>query len=85
MKQVLWERGLWKDGMIGTINPETYPKGGGLELSMEHVLGLCYDFASEKTACQWLRIGRGYIPEMSPKYHPRIAGVGFEYSWGKDF
>ena len=36
MKQVLWERGLWKDGMIGTINPETYPKGGGLELSMEY-------------------------------------------------
>jgi hypothetical protein len=71
--------------MVGRTNPETDPKGRGLELSMEHVLGNCYDFASEKTACQWLRIERGYIPEMSPKCHPRIAGAGFEHSWGKDF
>ena len=23
------------------------------------------------------------IPEMSPKCHPELAGVGIEYSWGK--
>jgi hypothetical protein len=28
-------------------------------------------------------ISRGQIPEMSPKCHPELAGVGIEYSWGK--
>ena len=28
-------------------------------------------------------IERGHIPEMSPKCHPEVAGVGIEYSWGK--
>ena len=42
-----------------------------------------YDFASEQTAFQWMMIERGHIPEMSPKCHPELAGVGIEYSWGK--
>ena len=30
-----------------------------------------------------MTIDRGHIPEMSPKCHPELAGVGIEYSWGK--
>lgn len=80
MKQVLWERGLWKDGMIGKVDKEKDPKGRGEELSMMHVLENCYDFAAEKTAFQWMMLKRGHIPEMSPKCHPEVAGVGIEYS-----
>ena len=87
LKQILWERGLWKDGMIQKITKETDSEtdshGRGEDLSMVHVLENCYDFATEKTAFMWLMIERGHIPEMSPKCHPEVAGVGIEYSWGK--
>lgn len=50
---------------------------------MRQVLSNCWDFATEKTAFQELLISRGHLPEMSPKCHPELAGVGIEYSWGK--
>ena len=28
------------------------------------------------------RESRGQIPLLSPKCHPKVAGVGIEYSWG---
>jgi hypothetical protein len=83
MKQVLWERGLWKEDMIGVVDPEKDKQGRDHDLSMQHVLNACYDFATERTAFQLMLIDRGHIPEMSPKCHPEIAGVGIEYSWGK--
>lgn len=83
LKQVLWERGLWKEGMIKTVDPDKDKQGRGHDLSMVHVLENCYDFATERTAFQHMMIERGHIPEMSPKCHPELAGVGIEYSWGK--
>lgn len=83
MKQILFERGLWKKGMIGKVDKEKDPQGRGEDLSMVHVLQNCFDFATEKTAFQDMLLKRGHIPEMSPKCHPEVAGVGVEYCWGK--
>eukprot|EP00733_Pompholyxophrys_punicea_P001906 Pompholyxophrys_punicea_v1_NODE_1160_length_893_cov_5.609467.p1 type:complete len:255 gc:universal NODE_1160_length_893_cov_5.609467:810-46(-) len=74
-KQILWERGLWKNKMTGdNKNPE---------LNMDVILGRCRDFLEEKTALQALFEDRGHILIMSPKCHPELAGLGIEYSWGK--
>eukprot|EP00733_Pompholyxophrys_punicea_P001308 Pompholyxophrys_punicea_v1_NODE_611_length_1598_cov_10.871679.p1 type:complete len:281 gc:universal NODE_611_length_1598_cov_10.871679:73-915(+) len=74
-KQILWERGLWKDGMTsGNKNPD---------LDMDLVLANCRDFKEEKTALQALVEDRGHVLIMSPKCSPELAGLGIEYSWGK--
>eukprot|EP00732_Lithocolla_globosa_P002572 Lithocolla_globosa_v1_NODE_1727_length_2377_cov_16.907407.p2 type:complete len:243 gc:universal NODE_1727_length_2377_cov_16.907407:1199-471(-) len=78
-KQILWERGLWVEGMKGPV------KGKPLDpaLNMDEVLRSCRDFREEKSALQALVEGRGHILIMSPKCSPELAGVGIEYVWGK--
>ena len=46
-KQVLWERGLWKEGMVNRLEEDD---GRDMSLSMHHVLSDCWDFANETTA-----------------------------------
>ena len=69
LKQVLWERGLWKDGMkVGDCRER---------------LAACEDFAKEESALEKLVHDRGHLVVFTPKGHPEIAGCGIEYSWGK--
>ena len=75
MKQVLWERGWCVDGM--SISDKTVP-----EKRMDTFLSQSPDFKSEMSALQHTVHARGYILLLSPKFHPEIAGVGIEYSWG---
>lgn len=72
-KQVLFERGLWKSGMVEQID-EDDPKGRDQSLSMDHVLGSCPDFHNETSALQTLVEARGHILVMSPKGHCELAG-----------
>jgi len=81
MRQVLWERGLYKPGMIGRVS-EDDPQGRGHDMSMAHVLASCTDFAEEESAFEKLVRDRGHIAMTSPKGHPELAGAGIEYSWG---
>eukprot|EP00733_Pompholyxophrys_punicea_P000792 Pompholyxophrys_punicea_v1_NODE_290_length_2356_cov_40.811280.p1 type:complete len:268 gc:universal NODE_290_length_2356_cov_40.811280:1473-2276(+) len=75
MRQILWERGLWIEGMTAdSLDPK---------LNIKSILSSCTDFRNEKTALQALFEDRGHILLMSPKCHPELAGVGIEYSWGK--
>lgn len=76
VRQMLWERGLWEDGMTGSAEPSS-------GLNANTVLGDCPDFREEKSALQHLVESRGHILIMSPKCHPELAGMGIEYSWGK--
>lgn len=76
IRQMLWERGLWEDGMTASADPNSGK-------NVNTVLGNCPDFRDEKSALQHLVESRGHILLMSPKCHPEIAGVGIEYSWGK--
>ncbi|CAM9747901.1 unnamed protein product [Chrysoparadoxa australica] len=50
---------------------------------MKKLLGRCPDFANEKCKLQNLLEESGHVLLMSPKYHPELAGVGIEYSWGQ--
>jgi hypothetical protein len=53
------------------------------DLSITRVLHNCPDFANEITALQEAFLRRGHICIMSPKGHPKLAGVGMKYPWGK--
>ena len=75
MKQILWERGLWKEGM--TANHDV------LELNMNIVLSRCPDFVEETSAMQDLVERRGHILIMSPKFSPEVAGVGVEFTFAR--
>lgn len=72
-KQILFERGLWKTGMIERVD-EDDPKGRDQSLSMDFVLGSCADFHKETGALQTLIESRGHILIMSPKGHCELAG-----------
>ena len=73
-KQVLWERGWYVEGMSATAKDP--------EKNIEHVLSCLPDFKNERTALQHRVEKRGHILVLSPKFHPEVAGVGIEYSWG---
>lgn len=72
-KQVLYERGLWKNGMIEHVD-EDDAKGRDQSLSIDHALGNCTDFRKETGALQTLVESRGHILVMSPKGHCELAG-----------
>ena len=77
--QVLWERGLWVEGMkmkLDVDDPD-YP-----ELSASTVLANCEDFREEVGAMEKLVASEGHICLFSSKGHPEIAGAGIEYDWG---
>ena len=74
-KQYLWERGWWKDGMSAAA-------GVADEKNIDIVLQALPDFKNERTALQHVVESRGHILLLSPKFHPEVAGVGIEYSWG---
>ncbi|CAM9642953.1 unnamed protein product, partial [Sphacelaria rigidula] len=73
-KQVLWERGWYVDGMS--------TKAKDPKMNIDQVLGQLPDFKNECTALQHTVQKRGHILVLSPKFHPEVAGVGIEYSWG---
>ena len=79
VKQILWERGLWKAGMKAKLASEDkdYP-----ELSANDVLANCQDFKEELGAMQSLIQSSGNIVLFTSKGHPEIAGAGIEYDWG---
>jgi len=81
-RQILWERGLWKVGMVEFVDDDD-PKGRDQSMSMDYMLSLCEDFMKEKTALQAMVEARGHILVMSPKGHCELAGQGIEYDWGK--
>ena len=76
-KQVLWERGWWKEGMVNKLKEDDG------RLSAHHVLANCWDFANETTALMEKLRARGHILLMCVKCHPELAGVGIENTWGK--
>ena len=52
-------------------------------MNMRIVMSQCADFQNERSALQERLEARGHILLMPPKYHPELAGVGIEYSWGR--
>ena len=79
VKQVLWERGLWKDGMVLKVKPDDER---GQDLCMQTTLHKCPDFNLEIGALTKLIQDEGHICLFCAKGHPEIAGLGIEYDWG---
>ena len=79
IKQVLWERGLWLEGMTKCkpIDSPDYP-----ELDASVALSLCEDFQKERTAMEKLVHSYGHLIEFMPKGHPETAECGIEYDNG---
>ena len=76
MKQVLFERGLYVEGMT-----EKGPKdGSNVALSMSYVLSQCLDFKNQKSQLQIYIESMGHICEFLPKYHPELSAL--ERVWG---
>ena len=68
IKQILYERGLYENGMDGD--------------TMRKTLTNCSDFKEEVGVIEEVLLNRGHVLIMSPKCHPEIAGCGIEYCWG---
>ena len=86
IKQILWERGLWKAGMVRSKTPTEIKRLILLRLEppsndmcYDKVLSACTDFALEKTALEEMIESRGHILIYSVACHPELAGVGVEY------
>ena len=76
IKQVLYERGLWKPGMT-----ENGPRDGcDVSLSAKYILSQCQDFKQQKSQLQILIEQRGHICDFLPKYHPELSAL--ERCWG---
>ena len=92
IKQILYERGLFKEGMVGHSTfvdkrRKCVQKGLDIpnenDLDMEFVLSIQSDFMFEKSIIQQLIEARGHIFLASVKCHPEMAGSGIEYCWGQ--
>jgi hypothetical protein len=89
VKQILWERGLWKDLMHASWDNsrrrKAIEKGELIDetLDASQVLLACPDFQNENTLIGDLLDTRNDIALLSPKCHPELAGVGVEYDIGR--
>ena len=87
-KQLLWERGLWKDGMHCSWDTKRRRKaienGEAIDDTLDATLVLlgCPDFQKENTLIADLLDQTNDIVLLSPKCHPEIAGCGVEYCIG---
>lgn len=89
MYQILYERGLYKVGMIkGYSDAELHEKLLNNKevkdetLQAQLVLSGSPDFKHEKSALQEIFESRGHLLITSPKCHPELAGLGIEYCLG---
>jgi hypothetical protein len=88
IKQILWERGFWKDGMHMPYDAATraakLEKGLTIDDSLDASAVLCalLDFQQERTLLDAELDKTGDVVLYSPKCHPELAGVGIEYCFG---
>ena len=79
MKQVLWERGLYVEGMKADFD---FDHPNYSTLSAKVVLHSCEDFREEPTAMQALVRSYGHLVLFGTKGHPEMNVAGIEYDWG---
>jgi hypothetical protein len=85
MFQVAWERGFIDPVQVSQYQVDAPCDFLGAEiknLSLQEILPSCKDFLNEKSQLQYVIESLGGTCQMSPKYHPEIAGEGIENLWG---
>lgn len=75
MKQIAWERGLWRPGLVlrDAENPDA---------SLQHILSNCLDFQQQANSILKEAIeARGHICDFFPKFHCELNAI--ERIWSK--
>jgi hypothetical protein len=81
MRQIAYERGLWRDGMT-----ENGTNGNADDnSSLKYVLSECLDFKLQKTALAEAVERAGHLCEFSPKYHCELQPIERCWSVSKRF
>jgi hypothetical protein len=87
IKQVLWERGLWKEEYTLDGKKTRGPTGlkmRDLTTSAKHILGQCLDFQSQKSNLQVKIEEAGGKCVFLPKYHCELNPIESVWGLGKD-
>lgn len=83
LKQLVWERGLWKEGM--TMDGKKTLRSGRVvknqDMSARHALKGCLDIMSEKSELQLAIEERGHMCDFLPKFHCELNPI--ELVWGR--
>ena len=85
MLQVAYERGKINPARWSEYQVDAPCDALGVKntaLSLRDILASCEDFQNEKSQLEFVIEELGGSCQMSPKYHPEIAGEGIEYLWG---
>jgi len=85
MFQVAWERGWIDPAQVSKYQVEAPCDAFGVEdtsFSLKEILSNCDVFMNEIPQLQHIIESLGGFCQMSPKYHPEIAGEGIENLWG---
>lgn len=77
LKQLLWERGLWREGM--TVDGQRTVRGVKQKavpsLSARIVMGACPDIIKQKSALQVFIEERGHMCDFLPKFHCELNPI----------
>lgn len=91
IRQILWERGLWKNNMVKSKSEKEKQSLKAQEKerlipsperSFDLVLLNCPDFRETKSALAEFVEASGHILLLGVKGHCEMAGGGIEYCWG---
>jgi hypothetical protein len=85
MFQIAWERGYIDPAQVAQYQVDAPCDAFGVknkDFSLREILSACEDFLNEKSQLQYVVESLGGSCQMSPKYHPEIAGEGIENLWG---
>ena len=79
--QLLWERGFDTRGK--KMDDDIDAQGNVVSRGLMHTMANLPVYLTEKSSLEKALVERGRILVMTPKYHPELAGIGIEYTWGK--
>ena len=84
LKQLLWERGLWVDGMTddGQLTVKGVKHKAVPSLSATIVMGACPDIIKQKSALQVSIEERGHLCDFLPKFHCELNPIELVSSMG---
>ena len=77
LKQLLWERGLWREGMSldGVRTVGGHRQAPVAALSARIVMGACPDIIKQKSALQLSIENRGHLCDFLPKFHCELNPI----------
>ncbi len=78
-EQLIWERGLWRDGLLAQCTGFNC-QPGAIDCCCRRILFCQPDFVNQKSALEELVTRWGHICDFYPKYHCELNFI--EMYWG---